>query len=530
MLSRASLLAQAWRISRLPSARRFEHALEDPGGIQRDLLESLIERNEKTAFGQLHGFRAVRGAESFRSLVPFSRWDDVRPWVERIRSGEQNVLTCDRVTRLVPTGGSSGGAKLIPWTRGLAADFSHAIGPWIVDLHRQFPRALSGPAYWSVSPLAQRNPDNSQVAIGFDDDSSYVGGILGPLLSAAFAVPSNLRFASDVESFRYATLRCLLACRNLALISVWHPSFLSLLLKAAMPWRDRLIADIAEGRMSAALPASITTTLRLRADPRRAAQLRSCDWDDMRSLWPNLAVVSCWADGAAAGPCAALHNELSGIPIQPKGLLATEGVITIPWRKEHVLAVRSHVHEFIDAHGSAHWADELVAGESYEIALTTNGGLYRYLIGDRVRVVGFTARTPCLRFIGRGELVVDLCGEKLDEAFVGEILQRLLGRSARFALLAPDYQSDSAGYTLYTDATLPGLASELDRELSANPQYRLARTLGQLAVPRTFRVDDDASAIYLDHMGKRGARLGDVKPLALSPETHWSKRFSGGYS
>jgi hypothetical protein len=525
----ANLLSNAWRITCLPAARRFERALANPGEVQRVQLMELIRRNRNTAFGRKHGFNGMLNAEEFRANVPLGCWEELKPWIGRIRNGEDRVLTADRVTRLVPTGGSSGGAKLIPWTRGLAGEFQRALGPWIADLYRSYPAASAGPAYWSVSPLSDESPDHSAVPIGFEDDSAYVGGFLGPLLKSAFAVPSSLRFCSDAESFRYATLRCLLSSRNLALVSVWHPSFFSLLLDAAQTWRETLIADIDSGRISAKLPSLAVQGLSLRADQKRAAELRSVDWHDPRALWPHLAVVSCWADAAASGPCASLSRRLNGIPIQPKGLLATEGVVTIPWKNQNVLAVRSHVYEFIAEDGSIHWADELAIGQIYEVVLTTGGGLYRYRMGDRVRVQGFVGRTPYLSFMGRGELMVDLCGEKLDEAFVSVILQRLIGGLSSFAMLAPDYYHDQPAYTLYTDHAGPGLADKLDEELKNNPQYHLARRLNQLGRPRLYRVDHSASAVFFTYMSERGVRLGDVKPVGLHSDSNWSNRFLGRY-
>ena len=53
----------------------------------------------------------------------------------------------------------------------------------------------------------------------------------------------------------------------------------------------------------------------------------------------------------------------------------------------------------------------------YDIVLTQHGGLYRYRIGDRVRVTRFYQATPCLEFVGRSDAVCDLTGEKLHERF-----------------------------------------------------------------------------------------------------------------
>lgn len=533
-MSRSAVLNRLWTRACRPAARRFERLLGDPGGHQRRRLMELVRANAGTAFGRAHGFSLLAGVEQLRASVPLQRYEDMAPWIARISAGEQRVLTRERVTRLIPTGGSSGGAKLIPWTAGLGREFSAALAPWVVDLQRRHPGTAAGPAYWSVSPAAVLDRAEGALPIGFADDSAYLGRWLRPLVSALFAAPAGLRMVADLASFRYATLRCLLARRDLALVSVWHPSFFSLLLDAAPEWREQLLHDIATGGVSApgTIPQPVRAGLRpwLAADPRRAAELRAADWSLAHELWPRLSLVSCWGDGPAATACTALTRRLAGIAVQPKGLLATEGVVTIPVDGAAVLAVDSHVYEFIAADGRVCWADELEDGGVYEVAITTAGGLWRYRLGDRVRVVGFAQRTPCLRFLGRGDRVVDLCGEKLDESFVAACLERVVG-GAGFAMLAPDPRATAAGYTLFCDGDAAGsrpLLARLEDELVVNPHYRLARHLGQLAPLRLFRVSSGAVDVFLSRRAE-GTCLGAVKPASLHPDSGWSRVLPGAY-
>src|SRR2546426_7503148 len=111
----------------------------------------------------------------------------------RIRQGEANVLTHAPVTHLIPTGGSTGARKLIPFTAGLQREFNAAIGPWLVDLQRQSPGVIGGPAYWSVTPaLPDTTAEESAVPIGFDSDAAYLGGTRRRLAEAVLAVPSGV--------------------------------------------------------------------------------------------------------------------------------------------------------------------------------------------------------------------------------------------------------------------------------------------------------------------------------------------------
>jgi hypothetical protein len=519
----------AWCAASVPAYAAFRTALSDPRRVQLDLLRHYVQRNAATAFGREHRFDSIHDVDSFRRHVPVRRYDALAPWVDQIAAGQQAVLTAERVIRLLPSSGSTRAAKLVPHTAELQREFNRAIGPWIVDLYRRTPDLMGGSAYWSITPvLPQRTSGlHGALPIGFEEDSAYLGGMRKRLVDAVMAVPACVRHARDVPTFQFATLRHLLARRDLRLISVWHPSFLALLLDAAHERWGELLEAIN------------------RDDPTRGAELRLIGRGDWRAVWPNLRLVSCWADAHAAGLAAALHRRLPHVKLQPKGLLATEAFVSIPFAGRWPLAVRSHVLEFEDDRGRPLLADELQPGGEYDVFITTGGGLWRYRIGDRVRVdddrSGSLGRTPSVRFVGRTDLVVDRFGEKLSEGLVGAILRQLLVAArieADFAMLAPDSCGGRPCYTLFFSiaasheaaaASVARLAGALDDGLRANPHYAYCRDLGQLDRPRLFLIGGGAYRTYLAAATESGRRLGDVKPQAIDGRGDWSRRFAGDY-
>lgn len=519
-MSACRALNRLWALACAPGERRFAHAIADAGGWQRRRLARLLARHADTAFGRAHGFAGLDAA-SYRHAVPVRPYEAFAPWLDRVRAGEAGVLTTDPVERLVPTGGSSGGAKLIPWTRGAAREFAAVLAPWIADLQRRHPAAAAGCAYWSVTPPGEA-PPAARVPVGFADDTAYLGGPLAALVRPLLAAPTALRGIAEGAAFRYATVRCLLARADLTLVSVWHPSFLALLLDTAQAERERLTHDLRAGGCSAELPPAVRAALApwVRPAPARAAALERADWEDPRALWPGLALVSCWADAAAALPARALGRRLRGVPLQAKGLLATEGAVSLPWRGHPVAAVTGPVIELLEADGTPRWLDEADVGGSYRVVLTTAAGLWRYDLGDLVDVTGRLGRAPCLRFRGRSGATCDLVGEKLDEAFVAACLARTLP-SAGFALLAPNGDG-SAGYTLFADTEAD--PARVEAALAANPQWRLARALGQLVPLRAVRVRGDALATVLAH--RRATCAGAVKPCALDRDRAWARHLA----
>ncbi len=437
-------------------------AARDAVAFRRDL--SRVADVQRSMIGDLDAFRSRYAIRTWGSLclcASVVKGGEFSPQRHREHRGCGLELH-EPVERWETTSGSSGAKKYIPYTRTLRNQFNKAIAPWIVNLFNTDPRAFAGEAYWSISP-------------GAESDEEVLGPVPRRLVRAVQAVPSTVRLTN--ESFREETLRHLTRCRTLSLISVWHPSFLAL-----------LVGDI-----------------------------------DTEKTWPNLRVISCWADANAAAPAAALAKKFPHARIQPKGLLSTEGFVTIPYDGANVLAYRSHFYEFVrddDKGDDVRLAHELEIGKRYRVILTTGGGLRRYDTEDIVEVTGYLKQAPILKFIGRAHHISDHFGEKLNEIFVRERLERTLRDVPhKFAMLA----CDGDAYVLYLESDAAIDIGSLDKALRESHHYDLARRLGQLAPLRLTRIRDGAAA-YL-RVRSATQTLGDIKIPALDRETGWSDRF-----
>lgn len=536
---RAAFANSLWWLASSRSYSNFVSCLQYPDAVQKRLLRLFLEKNCSTAFAREHGISERSTADEFARRVPIRNYDELQAWIKRIQHGEARVLTSDPISRFVPTSGSTAAQKLIPYNATMHSELNRAIGPWIFDLYRSRPRLILGSAYWSISPFspqAFQSAEQSLVPIGFDDDAAYLGKWRKSLINATMAVPAEVREITAVEDWRYITALLLLRRRDLRLISVWHPSFLSFILQEIRAHWDSFLSDIASGQCATAkhLPAAVRSALRLSPDSRRSRELSRLGPSDPNHLWPNLETISCWTDANAAGAAAQLTRLFGEGIIQPKGLIATEGIVSIPFRGLHPLAIRSHYFEFEEYQDSVlRSAGQLREGNKYKVILTTGGGLWRYRLDDLVVVDGMLGRTPSIRFVGKCSQVSDRAGEKLSDGFVSsvflELFEAMPGRPS-FAMLAPDTHADQPGYTLYLDADVPEhTGAQLDRLLSANPHYAYCRQLGQLRAPRLFRVFDDAHATYCRRLEALGKRLGEIKPTGLSTLDDWTSRLSGRY-
>ena len=457
---RSAALNVLWGASSTPSWEQYRRALRAPAVAQERMLLSCLRRNSETVIGREHRFDSIRSVAEYQARVPPVSYDDIAPLVHRAASGEPDVLTRSRIERLVPTSGSTAAAKLVPFTADLRGEFTTAIDAWLIDLFLNRPKLMGGPAYWSISPATSTpcGPAGVAVPVGFDSDSRYLGGARQALARSVLAVPDEVAGIGDVDAFRYVTALFLIRARDLRLMSVWHPSFLDGLLDCIETHRDRLIHDVDRGSISPPVSATVKADVHARLaalltpSPARAEELRTAG-ARAAEVWPYLTLISCWADGPAQTAAALLARRCEGIALQPKGLLATEAVVTIPFDGCHPLAVRSHFFEFVEPDGGVKLAHELQRGMEYTLLLTTSGGLYRYMLRDRVVVDDFVHETPSLRFLGKDDRVSDLFGEKLSDGFVARVLQQLFtGPPPRFAILAPDRSPAGTTYTLFVES------------------------------------------------------------------------------
>ncbi|MDR2111549.1 MAG: GH3 auxin-responsive promoter family protein [Candidatus Accumulibacter sp.] len=443
----------------------------EAAGEQRGWLSKTLARNRGAAY--LKRFGAPRTLAAFRRDVPVVSYDDLLPWLERMKAGESDLLFAGRPVAYERTGGSAGGVKLIPYSRAGLLDFQRDVAPWLARTARRY--RLAGRAYFSISPASRPPESIGGVPLGLPD-TAYLGERAGRVLAACTAVPLEIGAIADLAKWRRQTLAHLKAANDLELISVWSPTFLL-----------RLLEEI----------------------------------PDPQACWPRLKVVSCWASGTARRFADELRERLPRADLQAKGLMSTEAVVSVPGDDGKALPAR-HVFVEYAGEGRLFLEEELRPGDEYEAVVTTASGLYRYRTGDRVRCEGRDREgRAILEFIGRDGLTCDLVGEKLTEAFVSRCLRSIPG----FSMLLPDLARP--GYALIHRGT--GIAGgpparAVEEALCANPQYAYARRLGQLAPLRAV-AHPDPFALVERRMLERGARLGDVKPLALRREAFWLPLF-----
>ena len=486
-----SLCNLCWLASALPSWMLFQLALWFPRRTQQRILRRILRQNS-----------------AILKNTPFQQrktqdYDDLRPDIDRIMHGKKNQLTAEPILLLEPTGGSSSGTKLIPYTRSLKKEFQRAVDPWIAGLFIRWPSLLFGKHYWSITPTTVE-PQESVVPIGFDADSAYLGRFQQFMSRRIMAVPANIADGQTPEHARFLTLVHLLNTPDLRLISVWHPSLLTEMLNTLHLRFEELLLALPE---------------------HRAKKLRAIGCNPAL-IWKKLKVISCWSGPISRPWIEQLQRTFPHTVIQPKGLVATEGITSIPLGSTlDVAAVRSHYYEFeSEETGQLTPLWEVKPNHTYHLILTTGGGLYRYRTHDLVRITGFVQRTPCIHFLTRNNMTSDLFGEKITLAHAERICAELPCSTIRFAMIAPEPHISKYRYALYleADAIPAGIAEYLENRLCENYHYRHARNMSQLEQSIVHRVER-ATEKFFTKLSPNAKQPGSIKMTALRLETDWNE-------
>jgi len=169
--------------------------------------------------------------EKFQNKIPIVNYEDIKEFVEREKSGESNVLLSDKIKLFELTSGSTSDVKYIPYTKKFLKSYMNGVFSWIYNLYQNNKRLFLGSSYWSVSPILKREAVTSGgIRVGIEDDTSYFDKVSAFFLNKLFTVPKEIKSIQNMEDFLLITAVFLLLSENLAMISVWSPSFLMILL------------------------------------------------------------------------------------------------------------------------------------------------------------------------------------------------------------------------------------------------------------------------------------------------------------
>ena len=542
---KAAGLPLMWR-SRL-RARHFLNQTHDTPQVQRDLLLSRIARHASSQFGRDHHFNEIRSAADFRKRVPISGYDRHEPYIAQVREGNIGALFGEgtEVMMFAMTSGTTNSPKTIPVTRESLKNYRDGWTIWGIMAFDAHPMML----HCGLMPILQLASDWRE---SFTSGGIPCGAITGltahmqnPLVRVTYCMPASASKIKDVESKYYLALR-LSVYRDLGATIAANPSTILAIARLGDREKETLIRDVADGtidpkwKISSEIREEIKIRYRWKMK-RTAKRLEQLVEKTGRLLpkdyWPNLQFLANWTGGTMGAYLQGYPEYFGDRPVRDIGLIASEGRFSIPVEDgtpAGVLDVARHYFEFIPESEEGKEnpetveAADLKEGERYFLVPTTAGGLYRYMIHDLVRCVGFHGKAPMIEFLNKGAHFSSLTGEKLSEYQVVEAVNsaaRERGLSLRSFLVLPSWGEPPHYNLLVEDADLPddeafaNLCHEVERQLCrVNLEYENKRETLRLGPIQPFRIPNGG---WADFQKRRLARSGGTveqykKPCLLS--------------
>ena len=103
--------ALIWAKKHVQKAEDFKKNAEKN---QEDLLLSLVNTAQKTLFGREHDFENIHSVKEFQDRVPVADYEDLKPYIERVKKGQANILWTETPEYFAKTSGTTSGSKYIP--------------------------------------------------------------------------------------------------------------------------------------------------------------------------------------------------------------------------------------------------------------------------------------------------------------------------------------------------------------------------------------------------------------------------------
>ncbi len=510
---------------------RFMAATRKAAAVQEHVLASHVKRNADSDFGRDYRFDRIGSIDAFRKQVPILRYEDHQPYIERVCAGHLGAMfgRRQRVRMFALTSGTTDQPKYIPVTDEFLDSYRRGWNAFGIKALLDHPQAfLRG----IVQVTSRMDESRTSAGIPCGAITGLMAATQKRLVRKYYVTPQCLAEIDDPPA-KYYTIMRLSVPRDVAFMITANPATQLKLARIADEHRERLIRDIHDGTLWPELPVSarIRAALkhRLQADRRRARELESIA-SRHGALLPqdywNLAFIANWTGGTMGLYLRDFPRYFGDVPVRDIGLLASEGRISIPV-EDHtpagVLDVESHFFEFVpadrieEAHPPAFLCHQLEVGQEYFVLLTTASGLYRYHIGDLVRVVACQGQAPVIEFLSKGAHVCSLAGEKLTEH---QVMQAVSQAAAQTGLhptsfvLAPRW-ADPPFYVLHLDGpeaqdrALCELAGCVDAKLSTlNIEYGQRRQSLRLGAVRS-NVLPEGFLARLDHEQAESRRKGN---------------------
>jgi len=471
---------------------QMELFMKYPNEVQNELLHELIKKASKTETGKLYEFKTIKSYNIFKSRVPLCNYDDIELNIERCRKGEQNIFWPSNIKWFAKSSGTTNSkSKFIPLSSEALEDCHYKAGKDMLSLY-------------------YNNNEDSQLLTGkslrlggsnelYNKNDSYFGDLSSIIIQ-------NLPFWAEFSS---------------------TPSNKTSLMPE---WETKMKAIVAESISEkvtslAGVPSWMLVLLQ--------NVLKETKKKTISQVWPDAEVY--FHGGVSFKPYRELYKGL----FTQKDFRyyeiynASEGFFGIQDRNhsDELLLMLDYgiFYEFIPIKGDKEDDSDIIPlsevalNTNYSIVITTNGGLWRYKIGDTIQ---FTSLSPYrIQVTGRTKHFINVFGEELIIDNAEKALERV---SAKTKSIISNYtagpifmEKDSQGAHEWIiefekePENLNHFSSLLDEALQEeNSDYEAKRYKNMTL--HSLKVHKAKKGLFYEWLSKKGKLGGQHKVPRLS--------------
>lgn len=362
--------------SRIPKIEAF---MKSPIDVQHKVFTYLISAAKDTVWGNYYDYKTIRNEEDFAKRVPINDYDGLLPFFSRIMNGEQNVLWPSEIKWFSKSSGTtSTRSKYIPVSKESLEECHYKGGRDMLAIYcNNHPQTniFSGSSL-ALGGSRQENEAGKDVFCG-DVSAILIDNL--PFWAEWYRVPS----------------------KEIALMPKWEDKL------------KRMIQTVSQDNVVSlsGVPSWMLVLLK---------GIEDYTGKSIKEVWPNLEVY--FHGGVSFKPYIKQYQELLSPSVNyMETYNASEGFFGLQDRTDlsSMLLLLDYgvYYEFIDFDQLDKQDKQVInlsqveVGKNYAMLISTNGGLWRYMIGDTIM---FTEKYPFrFKITGRTKNYINICGEEV---------------------------------------------------------------------------------------------------------------------
>ena len=285
---------------------KLKGASRNPRASQEKCLRAILSYCKDTLYGKEHRFSYILEAKNAdelfrrsRQQVKASDYESFRPYVEKMRNGETDVLFHVNPVLYAATSGSTGEPKWIPISSAYLTNIYGKMNKvWLFNFIKNRPKVHSG---YIVSIVGKQIE-------GYTPDGTIYGSVSGftqkncpGFVRKLYVSPSEVFNIEDYTARNYVIMRMGIE-RNTTLVVTANPSTMVEMQKNVNFWFDEYVRDIENGTISdkVDVPEDVRKACApyLKPNPERAQELRELKarYGEVlpKHYWPNLPLLTTW--------------------------------------------------------------------------------------------------------------------------------------------------------------------------------------------------------------------------------------------